>query len=525
MKKRVLCLIVALILCMLSGCGNHHTSSGIDVATKAELDPKIIGDYGDLKLPLDTKGTKITITGGTEVVGVDPNNSVIVKELERRTGLDLDIQLYPASICSEKVTILLAGNDNVPDIIDGIYSTVKTNDYAMQGAFASTDDYLDIIPNFKEIFYTNPEKYNTVDALNRFRAKDGKNYTFVRYDTERMINTGVMMYRKDIFDKHGIKMWNNPEEFYQVLKQLKQLYPESLPFSTKNRAILSTFSKYYGMNSISGVYFDEATSSWKASAIDPKTKQIIDLFKRMYNEGLIDPEFITRTQASWTTLMTAKDKCFVTADWIGRMEIFKEQTLETIPEYDLRFANPVSPDGKMERLFNVADGPAIYKGKNVELAMKFMDYMISESGGTLMQRGIKGVTYEDGEDGFAKYIGFDKKTPTITELEEKYGLTILVLSRRGDKKGAYFNFTEREQEAVNIMTNKEGGGFYPYDPVPILSDKDQERVNEILTDLSKATDEFTTKYIVGNESWDEWLKKAEKLHVKELADIYNKYNK
>lgn len=524
MKKKILCLAMALCLCLLSACGNR-SASGIDVASKAELDPKVIGDYGDLKLPLDTKGTKLTITGGTEVVGADFNNSVVVKELERRTGLDLDIQLYPSSSVSQKITILLAGKENVPDVIDGIYSTIKTNDYAMQGAFAATDDYLDIIPNFREIFYTNPEKYNTVDALNRFRAKDGKNYTFVRFDTERTINTGVMMYRKDIFDKHGIKMWNNPEEFYQVLKQLKELYPQSMPFSTKNRAILSTFSKYFGMNSISGVYFDEASSSWKCSAVDPKTKEIIDLFKKMYNEGLIDPEFTTRTQASWTSLMTAKDKSFVTADWIGRMEIFKEQTMETVPEYDLRFANPVSPDGKMERLFNVADGPAIYKGKNVELAMKFMDYMISESGGTLMQRGIKGVTYEDGEDGFAKYIGFDKTTPSITELEEKYGLTILVLSRRGDKKSAYFNFTEREQEAVEIMSAKEDGGFYPYDPVPVMSDEDQERVNEILPELSKATDEFTFKYILGDESWEDWLIKAEKLNVSELVDIYNKYNK
>ena len=57
-----------------------------------------------------------------------------------------------------------------------------------------------------------------------WRASDGKLYQIPSYGVNRDVNHG-MLYRKDIFDKHGIKMWNNPEEFYQVLKQLKELYP------------------------------------------------------------------------------------------------------------------------------------------------------------------------------------------------------------------------------------------------------------------------------------------------------------
>ena len=49
------------------------------------------------------------------------------------------------------------------------------------------------------------------------QSADGKLYMFPTYDINRDVNHG-MLYRKDIFDKHGIKMWNSPEEFYNVLK-------------------------------------------------------------------------------------------------------------------------------------------------------------------------------------------------------------------------------------------------------------------------------------------------------------------
>ena len=68
---------------------------------------------------------------------------------------------------------------------------------------------------------------------------------------------------------------------------------------------------------------------------------------KCYNEGLIDPEFLTNTQPAWTQKMTQKDKAFVTFDWIDRMTMFKEQTLDSIPEYE-------------EKLLSIYDNKATY---------------------------------------------------------------------------------------------------------------------------------------------------------------------
>ena len=86
-------------------------------------------------------------------------------------------------------------------------------DLAMQGAFASVEDYMDKLPNFKKTFVDNKDN-NWI--FKSYAAPDGKLYGYYGWDYSRDINTNATMYRKDIFDKHGLKMWNNPEEFSRV---------------------------------------------------------------------------------------------------------------------------------------------------------------------------------------------------------------------------------------------------------------------------------------------------------------------
>ena len=257
---------------------------------------------------------------------------------------------------------------------------------------------------------------------------------------------------------------------------------------------------------------------------DPKFKEVLDLIKTMYDEGLLDPEFLTATEPAWTNKMTQKDKAFVTWDFIGRMDQFKEQTLTTVPEYDLRYAPPINK--KTLTLAKTSAGAAFKKSDKAVLAMKLSDYLISESGARLMTLGIEGVTYEMGEDGFAKYLGFDEGViPSGTLLEEKYGMFIERLYRRFDRRSYYYNFTEKEQEAQDMINNMEGGGYWPEDPAPILSVEEKEICAKYKTSLQKAAEEFATKYVLGTETgdaaWNNWLNKAKSLGAEEIVKAYN----
>lgn len=515
-NKKWLSLALAGIMLFASGCGKNKVAT----MTNEELSPEKIGDYGSLKLPLDDKNTKISILVTSD--GYNLKDSVVVKELEKRTGLDLDLIPVAQESINQKVRVLIASKNSMPDIFGNGFSIIELNDFGMQGAFEPINNHFDELPNFSEIFINNTEKYRTANTLDYFYASNGDIYSFPTFDTSRYVNHGIL-YRKDIFDKHGIEMWNNPEEFYQTMKKLKELYPSSTPFVSKNAmAIIGKLGTSWGLVN-TDMYYNEKTGVWKYSDTQPETKEILDLLKKMYSEGLIDPEFLTATQSAWTQKMVQYDKAFVTFDWIGRLDMFEEQTKDSIPEYDLRYGNPIGPRQTVKTLDKVYAGYSFAKSENSLLAMKLCDFLLSPAGAQLATIGIEGETFEINSRGKASFpeLGGEEKVNTIDELGEKYGLFQFYM--RADKRASYFDYTEREKEAQEFASKPEH--MEPLDPQLVFTNEEIEIKTEYLADLKKATEEFYTQYIMnesaGDKEWNEWLKKAESLGVSKLEKVYN----
>ncbi len=511
MKKLSLILAGLLAVSALSGCGgSENTLFNEETAAK-------IGDTGGLKLPLTDKPETIewSVTSSHE----DFNNSYVARKLREITGVDVQFRIVPAAAAAEKLSVWVASKD-LPDIIGQGMEPVQANDLAMQGAFAAVEDYIDKLPNFKATFVDNKEN-NWI--FKSYAAGDGKLYGFYGYDWNREVNTGATMYRKDIFDKNNIPMWNSPDEFYRALKKLKQIYPSSNPYTSKSKdSIFSNLGYSWGITPFKP-YYDENEKIWKYSDTDPVYKEMLDYLKKLYDEKLLDPEFLTLTQAAWTSKMTQADKAFVTTDWIGRMDMFKEQAT-TVPDYDLRFGNPVGPKQTMPTLSQICWGRHVANNPKAETAFKVLDFCLSPAGKELITMGIKGETYELNEKGMAKYIEFapDEKVD-MSKLEEKYGMFSEGMYLSFDRRSIYFQFTEREQEAQDFA--KDPKHMEPMDPILAFTAEEQKLVNEYQTKLDTAGREFASKYIITNDSgdsaWNAWLQKAETMGAKELVKIYN----
>lgn len=322
-KALLLSLCFVLVLGLFAGCGTVEDTGELydkEFASKLE-------NTGGLKLPLDTKGTKINVVVGSEY---SLNDSYFAKSIRKATGIDIHIDAAPASTLGHKLKVLIASKQ-LPDIMPMVGTIDEINKLGMQGAYEPINPHIKSLPNFKSIFVDGKE-CNWV--MKSYKATDGNVYVMPSYDVNRAVNHGVL-YRKDIFDKHGLKMWTNPEEFYQTMKKLKELYPDSTPFVSKNALnIVNKLGTSWGVVN-TDMSYDEDTGVWKYSDTQPETREILELLKKMYSEGLIDPEFLTATQSAWTQKMVQYDKAFVTFDWIGRLDMFKEQTKDTVPEYDL----------------------------------------------------------------------------------------------------------------------------------------------------------------------------------------------
>jgi putative aldouronate transport system substrate-binding protein len=478
------------------------------------------GDTGGLKLPLVEKPTTITWM----LVSDHPaNDKMVIKEIEKRTGIKIDVQNYSSATYQDKLKMTMA-SAKLPDIFMGLKAS-ELKKIGQQGAVAAINDYVDMLPNFKKLYIDeNPT------VIKSYGDQNGKLYSWPIYNMNRDVNHG-MMYRKDIFDKNNIPEWTNTEEFYQALKKLKEIYPDSYPMASKTKeGIFKDLSYGWGTGGASyPVHYDEKTQTWRFAPTTPEHKEMLDFLKKLYNEGLLDPEFITDTPDSWTAKMTT-DKAFVTFDWIGRMDLFYNQVKSQNPDYNLRYANPVGPTGNNRTLPKIDTdfGIAVAKNENTEAALKLLDYLTSPSGAELVTLGIEGETYNFDANGKPVYPELkDLPLVDIKALENKYGMWLQGMYLRPDRRSVYYNYTEKEKEAQDKIVSAKK--FEPLDPVLNLTDEDISTIAELQSSLEKAANEFNAKYVLtknyGDAQWAEWQQNATKLGAEKLAGVYNEAQK
>ncbi|WP_409344547.1 extracellular solute-binding protein [Paenibacillus sp. MBLB4367] len=530
-KKKHLAVLsaITLVASFVAGCGggtkteNGGTSSSPSASpsASANANAKNVGDTGGLKLPIVDKPTTLTwmlVSDNTNLP-----NSMVVKEIEKRTGIKLDIQAYSSQTYKDKLKIVVASG-KLPDIFHGL-TLNEANKMGLQGALEPINKHLNDLPNFKKLYADNPENSWVMKSYS-----DDKNnlYTWPVYGLQRDVNHGFL-YRKDIFDKLGIKEWTNTDEFYQALKKLKEAYPQSYPLASKTKEII--FSDWaYGWGIGGGnfpAYYDEKSKTWKLQYLQPEYKAMLDYMKKLYNEGLMDPEFITDTDASWTAKMTT-DKSFVTFDWIGRLEQFATQVKAQNPAYNLRYGNPVGPTGNIRTLPKIDNfSIVVSNNEKKDIALKLLDYLTSPSGSSLVTMGVEGETYNlvDGKPVYPELK--DVANVDIKTLDAKYGMWLEVMYLRPDKRSVYYKFTEKEQEAQDKIVKAKK--FEAADPVLKFSDEETKTIAELRASILKAANEFSTKYVMkkefGDAQWEEWKQTVEKLGAAKFIESFNSAQK
>lgn len=524
MSKKLISTTVTLSMCLtLAACGGgDNTPTGTTASTAqsdaSSGDTKQYGDTGGLKLPIVDKPTTLTWMLPSNSSNIK-EDTLIVKELEKRTGIKVQFQTYSPQTYQDKLKVIVASG-KLPDIFGGL-KPAELKKIGKQKGVVAINEHADMLPNFKKLYM---EENNWV--VKSFGDENGKLYTWPIYNLNRDVNHGFL-YRKDVFDKLGIKEWTNTEEFYQALKKVKEAYPNSYPYASKGLAYIFRDWSYgwgIGNGDYYPAYYDEKDGTWKYASVQPAHKDMLDFMKKLYNEGLLDPEFLTDTQDSWTTKMTT-GKSFVTWDWIGRLDLFYNQIKGQNPEYNLRYANPIGPTGNVRTLPKVSDfSVAVANNKNKDAALKLLDYLSSPSGSELMTIGVEGVNFKWGDDKRPVYPQLtDLPLIDIGVLEDRYGMWLEGAYLRPDRRSVYYKLSEKEQEAQDkiMKTNKRE----PADPILNFTDEEISVLAELQTSLQKSAEEFNAKYILdkkyGDAQWEDWKKTIAKNGLDQYMKVYN----
>ncbi len=327
--------------------------------------------------------------------GVRTFDDPVAKELEARTGVKIDL-VSPTGNPAEKLSLMLAGQ-NYPDIVLMDRGSDIVNQYIEAGALVNLSDYLDQMPNVVAMYG---------DTLNKTRYSDGNNYylsNWYGYDPDPV--NGFICRYDYMIETVGQERADSSEPFtysemLEVLKKFKAAHPE-----TSNAVVLGAPSSgsingtFAGMNNIYPYYVTDGKLYF--SVRDPAFITAIHQMNELYREGLLDPEWTSNTQELRNQKLSNDGAfCYVGAYWdtwtpSAALMATGNANAEYLA-YKVVADDAASADLPLAGRSSLGwDAIAITKNcKNVEAAVKFIDYCASQEGQDLLLWGIQGDTWD-----------------------------------------------------------------------------------------------------------------------------------
>ncbi|MBQ2743903.1 MAG: extracellular solute-binding protein [Oscillospiraceae bacterium] len=518
--KRFLSLILAgLMVLSLAAC---------DGAGEKALSGEVSYDIPEGKQIPDDAVLDITIA--SHASWPYDENWKVWEYIEEAIGGTINVNAVPSSDFGTKFSLTMAAPDSLPDVFGFSGRPGTFSDYCEQGAFLAFDDYEEFLPDYNKFWDSVSEDEQWMRDMHK--AVDGKVYFTPVYGMERSKNVRAWLYRKDIFDKHGLKTPETLDELYTVSKKLKELYPESYPFCMRNGINnLAVIGSMWKPNFSYGVYYDFDNEKWSYGTAESDIMlQLVTFFKKMYDEKLIPQDYFTINTSSWQELVTT-DRGFIMPEYQIRIDFFNNLARPNNPEFNITAMKPPHADnGIGVPMFNKLNwdptGMAVANTGNeasIANAWRYINWFYSDEGSELVSWGKEGETYEV-VDGKKRFI-FPEGENNAQVL---YGFQTIGSYLRIDPAAAEAGMSEEQAATTDFVLEY----TYPkLDPTVYinLSSAEKAEVADYTTTLGTMVKENIQKFIIGQRpmsEWDEFQKELSSLPIKELLAVYeNAYNK
>ena len=362
------------------------------------------------------------------------------------------------------------------------------------------------------------------------KSADGKVYYTPNYGMERYTNLRTWLYRKDIFDKHGLSVPETTEDLYNVSKKLKELYPDSYPFCMRTGLTnINVIGCSWKPNFHYGAYYDFENEKWCYGATEDTMLEIVEYLNRMVKEKLIPSDFLTINTSSWQELVST-NRGFIMPEYQIRIDFFNGIAREQMPEFNLTAMTPPRADNgvgiNMNNKFN--QDPTGYAVMNtgdeasIVNAMRYIDWFYSDEGSEILSWGKEGETYEV-VDGKRRFI-IENEAGNAQTL---YGFKTTGTYARIDPACINASISEEQAATTDFII----GNIYPHlDPTLYLefSADDSKTLADLNTSIDTYVRENLQKFIIGQRPLSEWetfRNELSELPVTELLALYEKvYN-
>lgn len=322
------------------------------------------------------------------------------QEEMKKVGINVEYVAVPRNDETTKIQTMMATGTS-PDIIF-TYDSGLTKEYFDDGGIYGLSEYID-----GENQARNLKKYVTEDVLDYGRNESGELYAVVaRRSTVAMREFFI---RKDWLDALGLSIPATVEEFYAVLQAFKENYPDCVPFYSDQ--MISPGVSVLAHSFLQSVV-DEKEYNIVSSNFTYKDDGAVEYFRfinKLYNEGLIEPEYYTISDAAseLNRLLVNGSVGIVEANVNYNVDPQRGSLLQTLKEND-----PDAEYVSFAPLQNVNDGQVynpVYAPRgmyisipktaaNVEACITYLDWLSTKEGGFTLYHGMEGEHFEYVDD-------------------------------------------------------------------------------------------------------------------------------
>lgn len=511
---------------LLAACGSKNSASSEDYGLK------------DVKFPLKEEVTLKFMTGSSTLAPKDPNDKLIFKRMEKKTGVHIEWTNYQNDF-AEKRNLDISSGD-LPDAIhnDGA-SDNELMSWAKQGVIVPVEDLIDKhMPNLKKILDENPEYRSMITA------PDGHIYSFPWIEElgegkESIHSVNDMAWINTAWlKKLGLEMPQTTDELVKVLEAFKTQDPngngkaDEIPMSFINNGGNEDFKILFGAfgegdNDDHLVVNNDHTLDFTAD--NDSYKQGVAFMNSLYEKGLLDTEAF---EQDWNTYIAkGADQLYgVYFTWDKMNVTGDNENYDVLPVL-------AGPSGKkhITRTNNIGfsrDRMVITSAnKNLELTAKWIDAQyesiqsVQNNWGTYGDKKQQNIFEFDKASNSLKHLPLDGTAPAELRQKTEVGGPLAILD---EYYGSVTTMPDDAAWRLDLLKKY----YVPYMnneniyPKVFMEEEDLDKIAQIEADMTdfiaRKRAEWITEGGIDSE-WDAYKAELEKYGLSDWMEIKERY--
>lgn len=502
--KKLLALLLGTVMGLsVVACGNNAEVNNGSAVSKESESTAVTESQVDASTEntesstlLCDEPTKLIIYCNMSESPTSADDQMVHDKILELTNVDL-VRVGSSDYHSQRATYLSSG-EQIDLMLESCW---WATDLIGQGAY---QDVTELVEKYAPNFFT------LVDPADHAHVQwDGKYYGIG--GTANMNTYGVWV-NKTMLDEAGVQIPTTIEELEQVCEVLLQKDPECYPIVANwmwlQRTYESSFTEAYVD------WYDDASGLLKVDFEMPGYLDFITNVKEWYNNGYLasfcEPGSYSSDKLT-TALMTGKC-AFVSYNCAGFLDLADK--IESKPEYV--YVEPFAGDEGQRGFEPRPSVPYFYavpsSSENAELAIKFLNWALTDEARNLLSHGIEGVHYTVDNDGYLvktdaydnynkcyslSYVFADVLTEkpatenaaTTQALLKEYGLNTYF--GKNDAYGVNMDLSSIPQDVRDKQASEKSGVTEVISKYMWTNEVDLDAVKKAIADYSANNSEYT----------------------------------